>query len=203
MKLHPELKKILSPAYKPCSEFTGACKDMRWDPQKGHVPRGFAGACGELSEVELVLVFAEPGDPNLLEHHKDLQSAYEYATCCLFLGRGQFHLNVRKILDLCWRKLPLEEQLRKVWLTDSVLCSAKRAGASVPKEVSDACGNRYLLDQLSLFPNALIVAVGKKAEERILAVNLSPKKKFRWGLLPLPPVIERKYNNLGSKSPST
>ena len=59
-----EIIDILLPAYSPCSGFEGACRRMAtWDPQKGHVPRGFVGATSSLEEVEVVLLVAEPGDP--------------------------------------------------------------------------------------------------------------------------------------------
>jgi hypothetical protein len=50
MMLYPSLERILTSAYNPCQEFSRDCKEMRWDPEAGHVPRGFLGACGE-SEV--------------------------------------------------------------------------------------------------------------------------------------------------------
>src|SRR5437763_10943031 len=75
MKIPTPLANILLPAYGPCPEFATACKEMRWNPDAGHVPRGFLGACGELSEVELLLVFAEPGDPHVGERHSGLTSA--------------------------------------------------------------------------------------------------------------------------------
>jgi len=59
-----ELRELLLPAYAPCRHFDGNCHCVaRWDPGKGHVPRGFVGALGSLDEVKLVLVAAEPGDP--------------------------------------------------------------------------------------------------------------------------------------------
>jgi len=84
MSVPPQLAKILEPAY-PCPEFEARCKSiMRWEPKAGHVPRGYYGAIGNLDEVELILVVAEPGDPHAGEFHpeapdKALNSAYEYA----------------------------------------------------------------------------------------------------------------------------
>lgn len=172
MKLNLALEKILSLAYEPCPEFTQACLKMRWNPQAGHVPRGFLGACGQISEVEMVLVFAEPGDPHIGESHSGLQSAYVYATFAFRTGKDLFHRNVRKILDLCWPNMPFEEQMSKVWLTDSVLCSAPKEGGHVSRAVSLACGHRYLVDQLALFSNPLIVAVGSKAQSRLRALGV-------------------------------
>jgi hypothetical protein len=59
----------LRDAFAPCPAVGRQCRDARWSPREGHVPRGFLGAIGQLSEVELVLVVAEPGDPLAGEDH--------------------------------------------------------------------------------------------------------------------------------------
>lgn len=175
MQPNPALVDVLAPAYQPCIEFQAACsREMRWQPVAGHVPRGFLGAWGSLEEVELVLVFAEPGDPHPHENHEGpdhLQSAHAYATYGFRSKKDQFHRNVRTILDACWPNVPFEQQLRKVWLTESVLCSARKEGGNVSRAASRACGRRYLLAQLRLFPKALVVALGAKANERLLALG--------------------------------
>jgi hypothetical protein len=89
MKLHPSLSEILLPAYAPCADFSNACNEMRWIPEAGHVPRGFLGACGDLSDVELILVFAEPGDPHFGETHTGLASAYDHAMMAFCTGKAQ------------------------------------------------------------------------------------------------------------------
>ena len=165
--LNPEISKILEPAYNPCPAFSGSCFDMRWDPSAGHVPRGFRGATGRLDEIELVLVYAEPGDPQPGETHTGLASAYEFANHSFTAGTDLFHRNVGFILDSCWPNLSLSEQLRKVWMTESVLCSAPREGGHVRREVTSECGKRYLLKQLELLPHALVVALGNKARDRL------------------------------------
>lgn len=145
---------------------------MRWNPDEGHVPRGFLGASGALAEIELVLVFAEPGDPHEGERHTGLESTYAYATFGFGTGKDLFHRNVRKILNLCWPALSFEEQMRRVWLTESVLCSARKEGGSVSVAAARACGSRYLLAQLSLFPEALVVALGSKADGRLRSLGV-------------------------------
>jgi hypothetical protein len=70
---------ILAPAYQPCRGFAQVCHEMRWHPAAGHIPRGYLGAKGDLSEVELVLVFAEPGNPLSDEKHWGMQSALNVA----------------------------------------------------------------------------------------------------------------------------
>ena len=65
-----KLIEVLSPAYGPCRHMLthgGGCPESRWKPAIGHVPRGFLGATGELAEVELVMVLAEPGEPKRAE----------------------------------------------------------------------------------------------------------------------------------------
>ena len=173
MTIPTELAEILGPAYDPCPEFGRACTEMRWHPEAGHVPRGFYGAIGGLSEVELILVVAEPGDPHHGETHIDMYSAYNYAGEVLRAGRDKFHRNLKEIFDLCWPHELIEQQLRKVWLTELVLCSAKKEGALVPKSSCLACGLRHLLPQLHLFPCALVVACGDKAQRRLKALGFN------------------------------
>jgi len=170
--VNPVLRQLLIRAYQPCPEFGGACRDMRWKPAAGHVPRGFCGAMGELSEVDLVLVMAEPGDPHDKESHpadpeEAITSAYDYAYRCYASGKDQYHRNVRTILDLCFPGLTFDEQMRRTWMTESVLCSAAKEGGAVPKPVEAACRSRYLEGQLALFPSAVVVALGGKAAKRI------------------------------------
>lgn len=166
-----QLASVLRPAYEPCSGFSGSCPDMRWSPSKGHIPRGFLGATGNLSDVELVLVFAEPGNPQPDEVHTGMESALHHAYDYHQRQRDQFHRNVRHILDLCWPEIPFETQLRRVSMTESVLCSAPRECGPVPRSTERACGERYLLRQLALFPNALVVALGAKAKSRLRALG--------------------------------
>jgi hypothetical protein len=77
VKLSPELEKVLLPAYAPYPEFNRACSEMRWYPSAGHVPRGFLGATRKLSEVELVLVSAEPGDPCDGDNYEQVAKLFE------------------------------------------------------------------------------------------------------------------------------
>ncbi len=171
ISLNSQLKKILEPAYAPCPGFSDTCFDMRWDPKTGHVPRGFRGATGTIAEIELVLVYAEPGDPQPGETHEGLASAYDFANRSFAAGTDLFHRNVTFILDSCWPELSLEEQLRKVWMTESVLCSAAKEGGHVRGQVAKECGKRYLLKQLELVPDALVVALGNKARNRLVALG--------------------------------
>ena len=167
--MHNELSSILLPSYGPCPEFKGACTKMRWEPHAGHVPRGFCGATGDPEEVELILVFAEPGTPPREEKHTGIESVITYTFKCFEEGKDTFHNNVRKILDLCFPDCldNFDAQMRRVWIMDSVLCSAKKSGGYVPVSVSDACIKRYLIKIIELFPNAKVIGLGKKTSRRL------------------------------------
>lgn len=170
--LNPALQKILLKAYAPCPGFSQSCQDMRWQPDQGFVPIGFCGATGSIEEVALVLVVAEPGDPHVGARHPAdpcaaLESAYAYAYECFHSGKDLFHRNIRHILNLCWPNLDFDAQMRRTWITESVLCSAQKESGSVPARVSRACRTRFLEAQLALFPTAVVAALGTKAVSRL------------------------------------
>jgi hypothetical protein len=163
------IRNVLNPAFEPCAGFAGACSSLKWKPEVGHCPRGFLGATGDLADVELVLVFAEPGDPHPSEKHDgSIDSPLKYAEKCFTEGRDLFHRNVRYVLDLCFPGETIEKQLRKAWLTESVLCSAAKEGGHVPVAASRNCSARYLVPQLNLLPKAFVAAMGAKAQRRLV-----------------------------------
>jgi len=175
MKPAQELLDVFAQAY-PCPGFGAKCNSMRWDPPQGHIPRGFMGGTGALSEVEVVLVFAEPGDPTPGDH-ETLHEALSHAYRSFQSGRGVFHQKARLFFDLCWPGIAFDEQMKKVWLTESVLCSAKQTTGPVPVDIERECGTRYLRRQLALFPNALIVALGNKAHSRLQRIGVTGIEK--------------------------
>lgn len=171
---NPELRKVLTPAYAPCAGFKGPCSMLKWNPSAGHCPRGFLGATGRIEDIELVLVFAEPGDPHPNEKHDgSIDSPLAYAMRCFAEGTDLFHRNVRHVLDLCFPSQGIREQLRKAWLTESVLCSAAKEGGHVPVAVSRNCANTYLVPQLQLMSNAFVAALGSKAQSRLIAAGVT------------------------------
>lgn len=177
-RLNPQLRSILIAAYMPCKNFSGLCHGrMRWDPRRGHVPRGFCGAIENLSDVDLVLVCAEPGAPHATESHLAtsadaiLDSAYNYSYCCFKNGTDLFHRNVRLILDLCFPGISFDDQMRRTWITESVLCSARVESGSIPATIQRACRSHYLEGQLALLPNAIVAAVGAKARDRLAGLH--------------------------------
>jgi hypothetical protein len=171
---HPTVLDALEAAYRPCPAFTNVCRSMQWAPHAGHVPRGFAGAFGPPGEVRLVLVTAEPGDPYPWESYPtgptsrdSLEVACRHVFTVLEAGHDLYHRNLRYILAGCFPGDSFRAQLERAWITDSVLCSAKREGGGVPATVGRECRERYLETQLRLFPNAVVVALGSKAVYRL------------------------------------
>ncbi|MBY0522104.1 MAG: uracil-DNA glycosylase family protein [Gemmataceae bacterium] len=169
-----ELVDILLPALGPCPAIAGECKGhVRWDPKSGHVPRGYRGATGRLDEVNLVLVCAEPGDAYAGEPYDGLtpldklRSAYTHSCWHIEEPRDRFGQNMQEILKIAFPGHSLEQQLRRTWITNAVLCSAPKECGTVSSAVEQECRRRYLLAQLRLFPNASIVALGGKAEQRL------------------------------------
>jgi len=155
---------------------------MRWCPAKGHVPRGFCGATGKRSEVKLVLVCAEPGNPHEGETYPNrcsplslFNQACSHAYGCLESGMEKksdtFHKKLRHILDLCFPGQEFMEQMRQVWITDSVLCSARDEGNAVPQSAERECCSRFLKPVLQLFPQAVVAALGRKASRRMDSID--------------------------------
>ncbi len=169
-----EILNVLKPAYEPCVKFGRECiKTATWAPQRGHVPRGFLGATGGVEDIKLVLLVAEPGNP-----HKDSQfqsgvTARSFITktitdtyACFRDQTDTFHGNMRRILDLAFPDYILEDQLRRVWITNTYLCSAPRETEYVPAKSWKACGSTYLKAQLELLSGRPVIALGDKAYTR-------------------------------------
>src|SRR5262249_50849929 len=139
----------------------------------GHVPRGFCGGVGSLKEIELVLVVAEPGDPHEYETYDEtvpalerLADIFQVVYQCFETERDQFHKNVGYILKSCWPDLSFAQRMRRVWITESVLCSASQEGGHVPMAVHRQCQDAYLSRQIKLLTGRTIVALGRKAQAR-------------------------------------
>ena len=169
-----ELVDMLLPAYGPCTGFEGACKGVAtWNPQEGHIPRGFVGATSSLREIEVVLLVAEPGDPygrfpSASEPRGLLGQSCSDTFEHLREGRDLFHKNLRRVLSLIFPDLEFEDQLRKAWVTETYLCSAPTEGNSVRAASERCCATQYLARQLALFDGLPVIALGRKAQRRAM-----------------------------------
>lgn len=165
---NPQLARLLLEAYRPCVNF-GVCREAVWNPSRGHIPRGFVGATGALAEVEVVMVFAEPGHPHELETYAPkaepeelLMAGVRHTHACFASGQDQFHRNVRWFLSRLFPELPFARQLRRAWLTEGRLCSVE---SEIGGTKDRRCASHYLARQLALLPNATVVAFGGKAKD--------------------------------------
>jgi len=191
----PTILALLRPAYDPCAGFSGGCRQAVWNPVAGHVPRGFCGAITSAGEVRLVLECAEPGDPHSSEAHENdgspegqLASVNRYAWECFSTGRDLFHRNVRTLLNHCWPEATFEEQMQRTWITDSVLCSALKECGPVQRSMERECAERFLVPQLNQFPDAVVVALGRKAAGRLSRAGI---KGFECAYSVAPPGCNR------------
>jgi hypothetical protein len=182
---HPSLQAILLPAYAPCAHL-GTCPQARWNPAAGHIPRGFLGATGDLADVELVLVTAEPGFPMVQLGDMDFSGfrtpeAMLGATVQVSLDRrrhataDRFHTNWLALMNRLWPGLGFDERLRRFWWTNARLCSIDVEIGHTPR---NPCAKTYLRDQIEAFPHATVVAFGGKAQKALGRLGLPHLSAF-------------------------
>jgi hypothetical protein len=176
---------ILKPAYAPCANFAGTCAGAcTWDPERSLVPCAFGGATGELNEVRLVVVTAEPAHPPDTANYRggpedmlieSLRIFDDAMRTGILERRGRpnpFHRNMREVLDAFWPDLDLDAQLRRTWTTNTVLCTARITGGPHLRKVEATCAETYLAPQLALFADAFVLALGDKAKVRMRRAGL-------------------------------
>lgn len=169
------LLSVMLDAYQPCANF-GRCIEARWVPERGHVPRGFLGATGTPADVEVVMVFSEPGRPLVGEGHDSafaplglLRSAMQHTYNCYKSDIDQFHRNVRWFLSQLWPNLTFDEQLGRVWLTEGRLCSIND---EIGSTTDRTCAEHYLVQQMRALPQATVVAFGRKAQRYLHGIGI-------------------------------
>ena len=178
-----------------CSNF-GVCDQAVYDPQGGHVPRGFSGATGSLDEVYLVMVFAEPGFPLPEEKfsgnpERDLEVLLDPKY--LRSRTNPFHANIRTFLDGVFPQFcgDFDRQLNHVWLTQSRLCSISEELGTIKRSARLMCSRKHLVEQVKLFPNAIVLLAGARREKRLERLKKSVKTSLNAGLSRLPAVIKK------------
>jgi len=164
---NPELLSVMLEAYQPCRHF-GTCREAKWSPDNGQIPRGFIGATGPSEEVEVVMVFSEPGHPHDDEGHDSkldglglMESGMRHVYQCFKSRSDTFHKNVRWFMSQLYPNLSFDEQLERIWLTEGRLCSIDNEIGSTRDRT---CASHYLTRQLAVLPNASVIAFGGKAK---------------------------------------
>ena len=181
MNIYPndELIEILAEAYNPrCPHIEshgGQCPDSKWEPETGHIPRGFLGATGTVKDVQVVMVLAEPGRPQDCERYEDgldpvevVKRSVQFVYDCYRRKRDHIHCYTRQFLDRLYPELSFEQQLKHVWITETRLCSLETPGEQVPRRYYEFCEDKYLARQLELLSHATIIAFGtQKAQPSV------------------------------------
>lgn len=170
-----QIRSVMLDAYRPCRNF-GKCREAKWDPEHGQLPRGFLGATGEPEDVEVVMVFAEPGHPHDGEGYDAhsgpeslLRSGMRYTYNCYQSGTDQIHKNVRWFMSEIYPGLTFDQQLRRVWLTEGRLCSIdKKTGSTTDR----TCASNHLVHQIKALPKATVVAFGWKAQRYLEGIGI-------------------------------
>ena len=121
------------------------------------------------------MVFSEPGHPQPGEGHNAelaprdlLRSAMQHTYNCYRSQVDQFHNNVRWFLSELYPSLTFDQQLRHAWLTEGRLCSIEN---EIGSTTDPTCASHYLVRQLRLLPNAVVVAFGGKAQRYLSGIG--------------------------------
>lgn len=152
--------------------------------RSGNRPRHVAGNLKEPSAVRVILLLAEPGSsPGAEELNRDEATWLDDITCD-GLGHGGFRLrydggarslyevNPREFIKLIWPAEPDADRMKKVIITNSFWMQALASGGSISAPaVKEFCG--HLKKFISVFPNAVVVAAGRKASDRCLKGGIS------------------------------
>lgn len=170
MKLpNSKMLDVLRKAHK-CKYF-GICAEAKYEPENGHVPRGYLGATGALEEVKVVIMLKEPGHPHSIEQHigsnpEDvLFSTIEYSYGCYDSRKDQLHKNVRDFIDALFPELTFDEQLKKVWITQSRLCSIDDEIGNIAISERRRCLQYNIVEQIKLLPNSEVVISGDASQK--------------------------------------
>jgi len=193
-----ELLEILKSAYK-CPSFSGVCSNVCYKPELGYMPRGYTGAFGNLADIELILILAEPGNPpeSQNEKYNDSLAPNELIAKVASGVEGairnhkdsKFHENIADILIECWPGLELENQLKRTWITESVLCAAYKSTAPISTEIELECAHRYLLRHLQCLnknKSRFVAVLGGKAKRRIQRLPIQEFGNLTFQYYPAP-----------------
>jgi hypothetical protein len=169
---HPIMMELLKRLYEPCPFFE-TCPEAKWSPKLGHVPRGYLGCTGNPDEVEAVFVRAEPGHPLENEIYREtsadelIQQVINNTYRNLTEGVTQAHQNLNWVAEQIWPGTTFDEKLRKVWITETRLCSIDNEIGDVTGDYRRQCVSEHLLKQINILPNATVILFGGKAQKRV------------------------------------
>ena len=143
------------------------CRNTIYNPSNGYIPRAFGGAKCTLEDVKLVIVSNGPTDPidnesysGSPEEDLSLLLADRYLTS----EPLSIHTNLRSFLNLVFPDLagPLEMQLTRVWVTNSVHCTFSE---NVKIAERRRCARANLSRHIELFSNPAVVLAGSQPKK--------------------------------------
>lgn len=142
----------------------------------------FRGDSPALDEVYLVIVSAQPSKPFTKDKKPFLEEIYSgdpVRDVDVVLGAEylrssatDYHANIRTFLDDVFPQFcgDFDRQLKHVWVTQSRHCSivekpgGKKSG-NIRKPVRLICSRAHLVEQVKLFPNAIVLFAGEKPKQ--------------------------------------
>lgn len=157
-------------------EFKRLCvaAGLPWDPERGREPRGYNGPPPET--VRLLFVMAEPGDITPTEA-KSLRPPIDREPWIvgrdLFLQENYWIANLREVCREIWPDDTDRNMDRYVGGTSSFWMSLPSGSqtSSIPSTPLRYFLARYLPKILESFPNAVVLAAGAKARDRLRQIG--------------------------------
>ncbi|GAA3975842.1 hypothetical protein GCM10022278_35900 [Allohahella marinimesophila] len=143
---------------------------LPWSPAEGYEPRWYGGPAPK--DVELLFLMAELG-PITPTEAKKLLPAINHDSFLrdrnLNLQEHYWRLNLKTLCSYVWPE-NTEQMMEKHLAGSCTFWMSLPHGSttkSVPKPLIEYFSNTYLRELLRLFPNALILAAGGKARDRL------------------------------------
>lgn len=153
------------------AKFKHLCLDNRlpWDPENGYEPRWYNGPAPE--QVKVLVLMAEPGAITKTEQPGPaIDHAPWIGTKELKLQQYYWLANLLYVCEFIWPQ-PDTEAMMDQYLAGSctfwMSLPVQEQTKPIPKVVLSYFLDTYLKRFLKLFPNAVILAAGGKAQDRL------------------------------------
>jgi hypothetical protein len=168
LSLHSEMKE--DQLFKSLCEKHG----LPWDSAAGYEPRGYNGPPPE--NVRLLVLMAEPGAITQTEA-QNLRPAISHDAWTkgfdLNYQEHYWRKNLQKLCHYVWPESTEDNMYEYLGKSNTFWMSLRPGSQTSPirREPLDYFERKYLTRFLTLFPNAVILAAGGKAQERLRRVD--------------------------------
>jgi hypothetical protein len=157
--------------------FKALCEEhgLPWDLERGYEPRGYNGPAPE--HVRLLVLLAEPGAITKTEAQKLLPAISNSRWIEPYDLRLQEHYWRANLLELCrhvWLESTEDNMYAHLGKSNTFWMSLPRGAQTshVPREALQYFLCTYLKRLLALFPNAIVLAAGGKAQSRLRSLDI-------------------------------